>query len=371
MSTERIYLLLSLQLSGEATPAELAELNSLLAEHPEISAQAEWIRNAWKGKSIPSDETQTASYNKHLQRLSNHLSAPVLQYEEAPVADTMEEELPPSSEKRKHYWWLSAAAVAASVLIVVSFFALKPGKSSARSSLAKNNTVSTLPWTKSKLKLPDGSTVWLNAGSRLTYDEQFDAPLREVQLTGEAYFDVVKDKTRPFIIHTGTIDVKVLGTAFNVRSYPNEKTTETALIRGRVEITLHNNPDKKIILRPNEKLIVNNDIASTETTTTESARPKEETMMTLSKIRMATKDSVVTETKWTQDTLEFDGEPFQHIVDELERQYHVHFVLKNKALKKMRFTGVFENKSLLVIMEALHVSGRFQYEYTDDIITVW
>src|SRR5205085_10891901 len=87
------------------------------------------------------------------------------------------------------------------------------------------NTVMTKPGSKSKLQLPDGTQVWLNSDSKITYGESFMGATREVQLSGEAYFDVVKDKEHPFIIHTQSIDLKVLGTAFNVRSYANEKNT--------------------------------------------------------------------------------------------------------------------------------------------------
>src|SRR4029078_631833 len=100
------------------------------------------------------------------------------------------------------------------------------------------NTVSTKRGSKSKVQLPDGTQVWLNADSRIAYNEKFQGNLREVTLEGEAYFDVVRDEKRPFVIHTAAIDIKVLGTAFNVRSYANEKNTETSLIRGSIEVTL-------------------------------------------------------------------------------------------------------------------------------------
>ena len=95
-----------------------------------------------------------------------------------------------------------------------------------------NNTVSTKGSYKASINLPDGSKVWLNGDSKITYDGDFQGKTREVHLSGEAFFDVAKDKTRPFIIHTRTINLKVLGTAFNVRSYDNEKETETALVHG-------------------------------------------------------------------------------------------------------------------------------------------
>src|SRR5688500_5127566 len=134
--------------------------------------------------------------------------------------------------------------------------------------------------------------------SKLTYNQNFLDSTREVQLTGEAYFDVVPAVSQttgqriPFIIHTSSIDVKVLGTAFNVRSYPGEKTTETALIHGSVEVTLHNSPDKKIILKPKEKLVVlNDDTAEDNNAVAPNNAADNAPMMTLRKIRPYKGDS--------------------------------------------------------------------------------
>ena len=83
-------------------------------------------------------------------------------------------------------------------------------------------------------------------------------------LTGEGFFDVTKNKGKPFIINTSSIKIKVLGTAFNVKAYPEDKQTETSLIRGSIEVTIRNRPNDKIILTPSEKLVVENDIAHLE-----------------------------------------------------------------------------------------------------------
>ena len=87
----------------------------------------------------------------------------------------------------------------------------------------------------------------------------FNKDLREVTLNGEAYFDVTKNAEKPFIIHTKKMDVKVIGTAFNVRSYSDEKTAEASLIRGSIEVTLKDRKDQKIILKPNEKISIATD----------------------------------------------------------------------------------------------------------------
>ena len=96
--------------------------------------------------------------------------------------------------------------------------------------------------------------VWLNSASRLLYDRTFNDTIREVELEGEAYFDVVKNSKRPFIVHTSGIDIRVLGTAFNVKSYAAEPTIETTLVHGMIEIVRKNQPGAPIIiLHPHEK----------------------------------------------------------------------------------------------------------------------
>src|SRR4030095_9403678 len=122
------------------------------------------------------------------------------------------------------------------------------------------SSVATKNGNRTKIVLPDGSQVWLNAGSNLDYNNlNFNKDVREVSLNGEAYFDVAKNAGKPFIIHTKKMDIKVLGTTFNVRSYSDEKITEAALIKGSIEVTLKDRKDQKIILKPNEKIIIPNE----------------------------------------------------------------------------------------------------------------
>jgi transmembrane sensor len=132
------------------------------------------------------------------------------------------------NRKRKWFWIAGAAAAAITAVLSFTFFSTTKVVKPTRQA---ENTVSTKAGSKSKIQLPDGTQVWLNADSKLEYNENFNVKLREVKLSGEAFFDVVKNKDKPFVIHTSQMDVKVLGTAFNVRSYPDEATTETALLR--------------------------------------------------------------------------------------------------------------------------------------------
>ncbi|WP_207513417.1 FecR family protein [Longitalea luteola] len=376
MNEERVWFLLSIQLSGEATPKELEELNSLLKQHPEWELRAELMRNMWRSKR-PSSPVAASHFDKHLQRLSNHLALPALQFDnettESDPAETTTE------RRRNPLRWLWAATAAAACLVIFLLVYMPATKREAKP--VASNTISTRPGSKSKVELPDGTQVWLNADSKLTYGQNFSGNTREVTLIGEAYFDVAHasspetGKRIPFIIHTNSIDIKVLGTAFNVRSYPAEKTTETALIRGSVEITLHNSPDKKIVLKPDEKLIVKNDnaaVISTANNDSSAGWPDNEPVMTLSRIRPYKQDTTSHfETMWVKNKLAFENEAFDRMLPEIERWYNVTIVLKNESLNGLHFTGVFENKSLADVMEALSISRGFHYEIKGDRVTIW
>lgn len=374
MIEERIWELLSLKLSGEATDDELDELNQLLEQRPGISIRLESLQQLWNKKSQPTNNKEQA-FNRHLQRLSNHLSDPVLSYEQSPNEEQEpdKEQTPVRSINKKRWLWIAASA-AAIAAICFGFLYSDKGSPTTEPPIAKN-TVSTRPGSKTKIKLSDGTVVLLNAGSYITYNETFDAKLREVQLSGEAYFDVTHDEKRPFIIHTNSVDIRVLGTEFNVRSYPNEKTTETSLIRGSVEISVHNNPDKKIILKPNEKLVVNNSVFATENNnnnaSAENSKREELAIMTLSKIFLNRKDSTSKETQWIKDRLVFEGEKLGKILADLEHLYNVRINTKNERLKRISITGDFENKSLHEIMEALRIAGEFNYTENEGVVNIW
>jgi transmembrane sensor len=353
MNEERFWELVALQLSGEARTEELHELEQLLQQNPEWGFRKDMFTAVWNTKHSSQAIDGKTSFNKHLQRLSNHLSEPVLQYEMDEIStESLEENNTPSRSYSKLLW---ISGIAAAVLLVlflsVNFLFEKKGiKPHA------NNTISTKRGSKSKVQLPDGTEVWLNADSRITYNENFQGSQREVQLSGEAFFDVVRDESRPFIIHTNTIDVKVLGTAFNVRSYENEKNTETSLIRGSVEITLVKSPDKKkIILKPNDKLIVNNNEATL--VGREDRKKNSYPLLTLSKIKYQEEDSSALETLWVKNKLVFDAEPVEDIALKIERWYDVKVVIADEKLKKTKFSATFEDEDLKTVLEALRLVG--------------
>jgi transmembrane sensor len=391
---EHFWSLVSLKLSGEASPDDLAELDDLLSHHPEWALRMQLFANIWNSRTRGEAENsrpQTGdfakarrdSFSRHLQRLSHHLAAPVLQYEQAPAAkndagpespdeETGRESTNPgdiSSHRRTRRIRMAVAASLIGACALICLYTVHRHSGTGDG----YNTVSTRPGSRSKIQLPDGTVVWLNADSRLAYNVSGPGPNREVQLTGEAYFDVAKDKDHPFLIHTPTIDLRVLGTTFDVRSYGNEHSTEASLFQGSVEVMLHNNPDKKIVLQPNEKLIVHNDEMTVSGIKVRPATDDtpDEPLMTVGKVHFQQKDSSYMETLWMKNQLAFDNRSLEEVALQIERWYGVKVTVTDPQMLTTRYSGVFEDENLQQVMEALQLTGNFKYtiEKKEVIIT--
>ena len=350
----KLWLLISLKLSGEATKEELEELEVYLNDHPELFTKVEALKKLWKTPDQASTDDAEISFEKHFQRLNSQLSNDAV----LPSKKNKAGEMPAMNKipGKKYYrlWWSVAAA---SVLLCWIFFR----SSEEIRPKSVGNIVSTKPGYKASVDLPDGSKVWLNADSKLTYDGDFRGETREVYLSGEAFFDVAKDKERPFIIHTRTINLKVLGTAFNLRSYENDNETETALVHGSVEVTLRDNPDKKIVLKPGEKLLVKNSRVDTSVKYTKKNHDEEEPIAVLTNIHYYGTDSGIVETSWTRNQLVFDKENLEKIAAKIERWYNVKVIIQRENLKEGKYTATFEDENLEQVLEALKITGGFHY----------
>jgi transmembrane sensor len=356
---QRVRLLISLKLSGEATPEELKELETLIKNNPQLLDRVEAMKKLWMQLGRRSTGLAEESFEKHLHTLNNKVFEPndVSQTSEDVQNVTLVRKL----VQKKHYriFWGAAAAS-----IILCWFLFRTNENTGVKPI--NNTVSTKAGDKANINLPDGSKVWLNEDSKITYVEDFQNKTRVVYLSGEAFFDVAKDKTKPFVIHTRTINLKVLGTAFNVRSYDNEKETETALVHGSVEVTLRSRPDQKIFLKPGEKLLVKNIPVDTSLTYKKQKRDEETPIAVLTNMHYYGTDSSSVETSWTKNQLEFNGEPLDKIALNLERWFNVRVTITNESLKKEKYTATLEEDDKLEdFLEALKLAEGFHYSIKD------
>ena len=362
MNQENFWVLLSKKLSGEASDSEMVELQQLILEHSEWQLAIQNLEDLWKHQQKNDDYMQGEdAYMLHLNRI-NELN---ISFGDLPA------ETPAIQIKNNKKWYWAAAAifvVTAGLFWVTKNTGVKPGNEKMAGQV---NEVSTRPGSKSKVQLPDGSTVWLNADSKLDYDKNFNVELREVHLTGEAFFDVVKNPKKPFIVHTGPADIKVLGTAFNVKSYPGDKTTETSLLRGSVEVTLNKRPGEKWMLKPNEKLVVLNEYIQQQREPRQKIKLESGPYLAIRQLTYQKGDTIAVEAAWTKNKLSFEDEPFLEVAQKMERWYDVKFVFKNNQHEDLMLHGSFTTETIYQAMEALQYTFKFRYEIKDKEVTIY
>ena len=361
MPEDFVWNLIAKKLSGEATELELTELEKLLRENPELHYPVQTIMDLWNSDLQFDQQEAHEAFRKHLERMKDLKFDFPVQHEE--YADPVE------NNKRKINLW--PVSIIALVIGVVFFVVRSTGTSTPLSPNAPKelektvSQISTKNGSKTNLILPDGTKVWLNAGSSITYDSSYGRSIREVALSGEAFFDVVKNKEKPFIIHASKINIKVLGTQFNVRSYPTDNTTEASLIRGSIEVTFRDKPDKKVILKPNEKIVVDNERNSEDVLETFRRNAHEKIHeipgVDIKKLTYEYKTGTIIETSWVENKLIFQDEPFDEIARQLERWYGVSIIFKNDRLKENRLTGSFKNETIRQALDALKFTASFNY----------
>ncbi len=190
-----------------------------------------------------------------------------------------------------------------------------------------------------KIALSDGSVVWLNAGSKISYKKNDQ---RTIQLDGEAFFDVAKDKMHSFTVETpDKVIVKAIGTSFNVKAYPENTYLETTLLTGKVEVSSKNYFNEKIIMLPNDKLSIHK----------VNGKPIKTTIHN--------KETVLT---WKEGKIRFENMSFKNIADDLRGQLNVTLVFENKEITESRFTAVFDKTTPIEeILEVLKASKDFKF----------
>ena len=195
------------------------------------------------------------------------------------------------------------------------------------------------------VELPDGSTVVLNQNSTLIYSGRFNSQSkREVQLEGEAYFDIRSNPERPFVIYTPEADIEVLGTTFNVRAYVEEAFTEVNVESGKVAF---NSRDKAFntVLNPMEKAVYRHEGKMIEG-----------------------EDELLNAHSWRTRQLRFRNTPLIDVLEALERHFNVDFDTASADLSKCNYTSNFEEEQLDNILEAMAISFGFSFTSTDDAI---
>jgi len=241
-------------------------------------------------------------------------------------------------------WW----RVAASVLIVVGlsltgYFVLQQTKKEVWIQRT------TQEGEMMEITLPDGSLVHLNAGSSLSYIEDFEGASRKVKLNGEAFFEVERDTLKPFTVETAPLTTTVLGTSFNIRSYKPDSSATVSVISGKVKVDLSENQlSQTLYLSPNNQ-----------------AKWKSNSV-TLTVQEVEASDLIA----WKEGIIKFKDRPFREAAKELERWFGVKIQFENNKIESCLITAEFKNENLKAVLESLCLTAELKYVIKDRTVLI-
>jgi ferric-dicitrate binding protein FerR (iron transport regulator) len=269
----------------------------------------------------------------------------------------------PTGKKQNNYRSIAATfyRVAAAITLLIAagigiLYNKNKNNQHAAIPVAKRTSITALSnVTQSILRqdLSDGTIVWLKPNSSIEYPDVFSKSSRTIQLKGEAFFDVARDEQRPFIVTTGNVITKVLGTSFNIKAYKDASTIEVSVMSGKVAVQMNPNdtPDtpetKEVLLTPNERV----------TYVKSEKRLLKEAPLQLPELAM-----------WQVTTIVYDNVPVESVLRTLEKRFNITIQVKNANLNNCLIRADFTNQNLADILEMLSSSIEATYELNDNII---
>ena len=216
---------------------------------------------------------------------------------------------------------------------------------------AENVEVFTHKGVVSKVLLPDSTVVWMNAGTKLQYPSDFSDGLREVHISGEAFFEVKRDESRPMVITTNrNAGISVLGTSFLVKSYEDEDISKVTLFNGSVRYSDPDREDLNIIPKPGESIICSKADSS---------------------FKVVEINDLSREIAWRDGNLIFDKTPMRDVIRTLERWYGTEFKILNESIYNYTLTATFYSESVTQVMELIKYCIPVKYAKENNVVTIY
>lgn len=362
MNEEKIWILIARKVSKEATEEELKELDHLFKINPHLQYGCALIEAL---KESSSENTITEAEEKRM------LQKGLAQIDRSLLRKQIKEPVKKRSYRIRRIW-LAAASIALLIGIGGGIYVTSRQVSDKTAAIANDHSKVFVADRSSSIVLQDGTKVWLNDGSTLTCNADFGRDKREVTLSGEAFFYVIKDANKPFIVHVKDLmDIKVLGTRFNVKAYPGNPFVEASLVSGKIAVNINNKAHQEVVLKPHQKITV---YAADRVTITgdQTLNKKENTLdYHVMEIKPNPVDHSISEISWMDDKLSFNDQSFAELAYDLQRIYHVKIVFKDENLKNYHLTGVFKDETLNEVLQALQITTPFEYTISNKQVIIY
>jgi ferric-dicitrate binding protein FerR (iron transport regulator) len=314
------YDLITKKLTSSISEEEKALLHQVLSENTEIAENTEILQKYW-------DHYFFKSYPNN-------------------ILSKTEKKLGFKLDQNKNFSLKTVYSIAATILLILSL-----GFIGFQLTRQKPEVVLTNYYANNSIKnivLSDGTKVWLNKGTVLITSQPFTENLREVLLVGEGYFEVASDETKPFIVKTAHLSTRVLGTHFNMASYPGTKNTEVTLYEGKVELTDAGASNNNITLKPGERAT-----------------------FSLNDKNFFVKDVDISKpAAWRNGCIYFYDEDLFAIAQKLEFKFQTQIIITDEEVGKLRFTADFDKETLEEILKLLSEAHAFDYTKTQDGIII-
>ncbi|MFA8433064.1 MAG: FecR family protein [Marinifilaceae bacterium] len=330
-------------LSGTATESEVEEILGWVKESEENKRHFAQLKKSWALNSTPEDfypMQPGAEYLKLKEKINK------------PQSNTP----PKNTPLRKLYsYWQKTAAILF-LPLCLGFIWLYTSQTFNLLADKNQHSVDTLlqkefftpKGVRGKIKLADGTTVWLNSDSKLSYPTEFSANKREIELQGEAYLEVHHDENRPFIVKANNVRVKVLGTSFNVNA--SEKgIIETTLVSGAVEISEAANNITPMLLKPGYRATYHQ---KEQNITTKKVNPRYDIA-------------------WRNGTIILRDTPMPEVIKSLQKWYNVKIEVRNKEILKYSFTATLQNKTLENVLDLFRISSPLGYKIENNKVILY
>ena len=306
-------------LSNEASLSEVEKLHNWLAENPQhMTIFQEYVEIYNKEYN----DQKSFDLKRGLDLLNDKIEAHEQHQLRTPV-------------RAKHRWWYAAAASFAILSVAFTgFYLSKKEQTQPVAHVVKQNPNGQ----KSTFRLPDGSLIKLNAGSTLRFPEVFSAKERRVTLTGEAFFDIVPDKSRPFTVVTDDLTTTVLGTSFNIKSF--DETNEVAVSVATGKVLVKSGAGSSAVLAPEEEAVYNRE--------THDLLKREASMASI--------------LAWKENILWFENSRLAEVAKRLEKWYNIDVSFDGTQIQGCRITGKFMDENLVNVLNAIKIGTGINYE---------